>query len=473
MPGSIRRVEHGTSVCDDRRIVAFRHDLAVHEDTDACRRHDAADPTAGPTAERSVVLSVAGLIVVWLVGVAVSFVSVFAGRHRGRRLLNSAEPVRDLRWLELLEELRKNLRVTSRVRLLESPQAVVPMATGVVHQAVLLPRETEAWPPPLRRHVLIHELAHVRRRDVLQHLICRLTAALYWFHPLAWYGVRRMRLEREIACDDCVLMAGEHPCDYAAELVGIARQLRGIATPWAVCMASGSTLEERVRSMLDRARSHGPLSVAAARSLLIVALAAIALLAAVEPGTSSVRQPTPPQIHVADVRASDSHGPVKDPSSIVNSALDKQIVAEVNDKPSPKTASKDPASKLAGTAVEQQGRPVADAKSTDKARLRLAGKVLKPNGDPAIGATVVLEGFLSQFAGGEAKWTLVAKFSADARGAFDREFDGRWRPGDSGGIRLSAIMPGYGRSITVHPWTNDLRSIVLRLAEDAPIRAQS
>jgi beta-lactamase regulating signal transducer with metallopeptidase domain len=421
---------------------------------------------------RSVGLSVAGLIVVWLVGVAVSFVSVFAGRHRGRQLLNSAEPVRDLRWLELLEELRKNLRVTSRVRLLESAHAAVPMATGVVHQAVVLPRETEAWPASLRRHVLIHELAHVKRRDVLQHLICRLTVALYWFHPLAWYGVRRMRLEREIACDDCVLMAGEHPCDYAAELVGIARQLRGNATPWAVCMASGSTLEERVRSMLDRARSHGPLSVAAGRSLLIVALAAISLLAAVEPGTSSVRQQTPTQTDVAGVRASDRHRSVKDASQIVNSPVGNQIVAEANEKPSPKTESKDSTSTLAGTAVDQKGRPVADAKSSDKARLRLAGKVLKPNGDPAIGATVVLEGFLSQFAGGEAKWTLVAKFSADARGAFDRDFDGRWRPGDSGGVRLSAIMPGYGRSITVHPWTNELRSIVLRLAEDAPLRAR-
>ncbi len=298
--GSIRRVEHGrpsaTTTVSSPSVTTsppIRTPLPALAVTPPTRLQ-----------ARSVGLSVAGLIVVWLVGVAVSFGSVVAGRHRGRQLLNSAEPVRDLRWLELLEELRKNLRVTSRVRLLESPQAVVPMATGVVDLAVLLPRETGDWPPALRRHVLIHELAHVKRRDVLQHLICRLATALYWFHPLAWYGVRRMRLEREIACDDCVLMAGEHPCDYAAELVGIARQLHGIATPWAVCMASGSTLEERVRSMLDRARSHGPLSVAAARSLLIVALVAITLLAAVEPGTSSVRKPTPTQANARSFRQS-------------------------------------------------------------------------------------------------------------------------------------------------------------------------
>ena len=44
--------------------------------------------------------------------------------------------------------------------------------------------------------------------------------------PILNHFLRRMRLDREIACDDYVLMAGEHPCDYAAELVSIARRLR-------------------------------------------------------------------------------------------------------------------------------------------------------------------------------------------------------------------------------------------------------
>jgi beta-lactamase regulating signal transducer with metallopeptidase domain len=321
-------------------------------------------PTRPPSSSTSFFVVV--LTSVWAIGVAVSLFSVLAGRRRGRQLLNSAEPVRDPRWLELAEELRNSLRVSSRVRLLESPQAIVPMATGVVDLAVLLPRETGDWPTALRRHVLIHELAHVKRRDVLQHLICRLATALYWFHPLAWYGARRMRLEREIACDDCVLMAGEHPCDYAAELVGIARQLHGITMPWAVCMASGSTLEERVRSMLDRARSHGPLSVAAARSLLIVALAAIALLAAVEPGTSSVRKPTPTQTGFVNERGAAGQSPVKEGAPLIDRTADNAILAQANDKQpvvavSKVPASKDPTFSFAGTVVDQQGRPVADA----------------------------------------------------------------------------------------------------------------
>ncbi len=58
------------------------------------------------------------------------------------------------------------------------------------------------------------------------------------------------------------------------------------------------------------------------------------------------------------------------------------------------------------------------------------------------------------------------------RGTFDREIEGRWRPGDFADLRLTAITPGYGRSVTVHPWAKDLRSIVLRLAGEEPIRAR-
>jgi beta-lactamase regulating signal transducer with metallopeptidase domain/protocatechuate 3,4-dioxygenase beta subunit len=322
----------------------------------------AAMPSTRP-ANRSAWFYVGGLMaVVWAAGAGVSLFGILASRRRGRQLLRSAAPVLDPRWLEPFQELRESLRLGGRVTLLESSRAVVPMATGVLRPAVLLPRETEEWSTALRRHVLIHELAHVKRRDVLQHLISSAATALYWFHPLAWYGMRLMRLEREIACDDCVLMAGEPACDYAAELVGIARRMKGISTSWAVCMASGSTLEERVRAMLDRARSHGPMSARAARSLLIVALSAIGLLAAVEPGSSSVRKPPPKQTPVGNAPSSDNHGPAQSELNVVGRPVDRLTLAEADEKSPPKAVSKDPTFTFAGMVVDQQNRPVADAR---------------------------------------------------------------------------------------------------------------
>jgi beta-lactamase regulating signal transducer with metallopeptidase domain len=60
----------------------------------------------------------------------------------------------------------------------------------------------DGWTLDRRRAVLLHELAHVRRRDLVGHTIGRFACALYWFHPLVWTAAKRLRSESERACDD-------------------------------------------------------------------------------------------------------------------------------------------------------------------------------------------------------------------------------------------------------------------------------
>ena len=125
-----------------------------------------------------------------------------------RRLARDAEPISDAVWTDLLRDLAAKLGLMRRILLLRSARAVMPMTWGWIRPVVLLPAEADSWGIDRRRVVLLHELAHVKRLDCLTQAIARAACAVYWFHPLAWVAARRMRVERERACDDVVLLAG-------------------------------------------------------------------------------------------------------------------------------------------------------------------------------------------------------------------------------------------------------------------------
>ncbi len=161
--------------------------------------------------------------------------------------------------------------------LLESSEVPMPLAWGIRRPVVVLPIEAREWPPARLRTVLLHELTHVERCDLLAQAAGHAVCCFYWFHPLAWLAAGQLRKERERACDDAVLLRGIAPHDYAAHLVELVRAMaaRGTRFAGAVGMAERSDLESRVRALLDRGRARQPLS---RRAAIAVGAAAIAML---------------------------------------------------------------------------------------------------------------------------------------------------------------------------------------------------
>src|SRR4029079_5814524 len=123
------------------------------------------------------------------------------------------------------QELADDLELR-RVRFLRAANASMPMAWGIFRPSVLMPADADAWPSDRLRIVLLHELAHVKRRDCLTHLFAQMAFAAYWFNRLAWVAARHLRTERERACDDLVLATGTRGSDYADQLLDIARVMR-------------------------------------------------------------------------------------------------------------------------------------------------------------------------------------------------------------------------------------------------------
>src|SRR5262249_23767965 len=140
------------------------------------------------------------------------------------RLQRRSHRVNDPEWRELLAELCTSLGVKRRVTLLISGRTAMPMTWGAFRPALLLPAEAADWSAERRRVVLLHELAHIKRWDWFTQMLAQVACALHWFNPLIWYAARRMRLEREQACDDLVLASGSKASDYAAELLQFAHR---------------------------------------------------------------------------------------------------------------------------------------------------------------------------------------------------------------------------------------------------------
>ena len=193
-----------------------------------------------------------------------------------RRVSARARVIRDGPLATALRELQFQLGLRREVRLLLGEAGAMPMVWGILRPHLLLPAEAAAWEPSRVRGVLLHELAHLRRRDPLSMLVAQLALAVHWFNPLAWFAVRQLRAEQERACDDCVLRHGIRASEYATDLLAAATGLR--AMPFAsaaLSMAHPARLEGRIAGILDAARNRRALTrwLIAASALLAVAVA--------------------------------------------------------------------------------------------------------------------------------------------------------------------------------------------------------
>src|SRR5499426_519442 len=191
-------------------------------------------------------------LLIWAAGAMLVLARLLLGTLRMRRITRNAERLIDYPWSMLTNRLRGQLDIRDHVAIYVSAEVSMPMTWGVLIPVIVLPPESSAWSGEWRRVVLLHELAHIKRRDCLTQMLAHLACALYWFNPLAWVAARQLSIERELACDDCVLEVGTWASDYANYLVEIAQTFEGVepVTPVTVGMAC-SQLENRVRAILD------------------------------------------------------------------------------------------------------------------------------------------------------------------------------------------------------------------------------
>ena len=213
---------------------------------------------------------------IWLVGFFVSLLPLLVGLFQLTRITRRARRDNSGEWCNRVDAMRGQLGIERPVACVQSAAMRMPVTWGAIRPVLILPEGADEWSDERKRMVLLHELAHVKRFDWATQMVAHMACAVHWFNPLAWFAARRMRVEREQACDDLVISSGSRPSDYADELLKIATSLQGgsLLNWTAVPMARKSSLEGRLLSILDGRRSRAAVN----RLIVIAAFATLAVI---------------------------------------------------------------------------------------------------------------------------------------------------------------------------------------------------
>jgi GWxTD domain-containing protein len=224
----------------------------------------------------------------WLLGVFLIYIRAFAGcvwaQHLRRRGVCSPSP----RWQTELARLSALLRLSRPVQLLESCLADVPMVLGHFRPLILIPVGLLAGLPQSQvEAILLHELAHIRRRDYLTNILQRLAEGLFFYHPASWWISSVIRAERENCCDDVVVAVTGNPREYARTLAAL-EQHRFPGRQPAVAVTGGRLMKRIHRLLYPKTPSAAWAPLLAVAVLLTVGALS---LAAWQSGTASHNLP--------------------------------------------------------------------------------------------------------------------------------------------------------------------------------------
>jgi TonB family protein len=274
------------------------------------------------------------IVLAWGLGVLVLTVNLAGAWVRSLSVRRSASPVGEP-WRSHLDNLARRVGLVRRVVLSQSTSVDVPTLIGWLRPVVVVPASVLAGLSPAQLDaILTHELAHVRRHDYLVNLFQSAVETLLFYHPAVWWLSGRIRVERELCCDDLVIAVCADRVVYARALASL-EELRIRRSVFGVAATDGNLLQ-RVRRILtpveiDQSRSSAWSVLAAA-----VVIAPIVFVGGAVERTSSaervlradilLRAPEPPREIVPVRPAGETTSPSRQIPRPANTASDKTAI---------------------------------------------------------------------------------------------------------------------------------------------------
>ncbi|WP_347472876.1 M56 family metallopeptidase [Clostridium sp. BL-8] len=148
------------------------------------------------------------LVFVWLIGACVILIYILViNILLWTKLKNYSKCDRN-DIIILLEQCKSRLKINSKVPIIYYKSLKSPMLSGIIHPKILISSElVDRLSEEELKFVFMHELSHIKRRDLLVNVVCIMIQAIYWFNPIIWCSIYKMKQDCEISCDATVLTA--------------------------------------------------------------------------------------------------------------------------------------------------------------------------------------------------------------------------------------------------------------------------
>ncbi|ACA55542.1 beta-lactam sensor/signal transducer [Clostridium botulinum] len=163
---------------------------------------------------------------IWLVGVfsIALFFSIILWKFKVR--ISNLEQIRGPEIVSLLEECKKKLSINRSIPIYACDDFKAPCIFGVLKPKIYIPKykySTNDY--KYLSHIFLHELIHYKRKDLIYNFLGTITILIHWFNPIIWFIVKRMKLQREYACDTYVLeiLGKEESIEYGMTLINFSK----------------------------------------------------------------------------------------------------------------------------------------------------------------------------------------------------------------------------------------------------------
>jgi len=220
-------------------------------------------------------------------------------QRRLRHVLRRATQFESGRFELDLDELRTRVGVRQHVSIFTSCELVSPAVAGLWRPRVLLPGDfADSLSPQQLRWIISHELAHIRRRDLWLAAFQKAVQIVHFFNPAVWLTNWVINRQREYACDDAALAAGDVPRrECAAAFLSIVERAskRPEAVPLALSfLRSPNPFRRRLMRILDTDRPLRPRLTLG--SILVLTVIASFVIPQLRPGANAQSEGTSAEV---------------------------------------------------------------------------------------------------------------------------------------------------------------------------------